>query len=272
MAVVSAFLIPGSPLPYVQRDNPPWGQLAQAMETAGTALLASKPDTLVVYSTQWIAVLDQLWLTRPEVSGVHVDENWHEYGELPFDIRIDTQLTEAIVKVTPSIDVRSKGVDYDAFPVDTGTIVAANFLNPDKTYPMTVTSNNLYHDWETTRRLGQLATQQAAELGRRVAIIGVGGLSGSVFRHSISIADDHIANAEEDRLNQEMLALMEAGKVDQLIAQCPAYATAARVDMGFKHFGFIVGGLGGTFKSAKVHGYGPLYGSGGAVVEFEPVS
>ena len=93
MAVVSAFLVPGSPLPYVQRDNLPWGELAAAMEQAGASLAQSNPDTIVVYSAQWIAVLDQLWQTRPHVKGLHVDENWHEYGDLPYDITIDTLIS-----------------------------------------------------------------------------------------------------------------------------------------------------------------------------------
>ena len=49
----------------------------------------------------------------------------------------------------------------------------------------------------------------------------------------------------------------------------PDYAGAARVDMGFKHFAFILGAIGGNFNGATVHAYGPLYGSGGAVVEFD---
>ena len=94
-------------MPYVRRDNPPWGALAAAMETAGASLARSNPDTIIVYSTQWIAVLDQLWLTRPHVEGLHVDENWHEYGDLPYDITIDTELTETILKQRPrSIFVR----------------------------------------------------------------------------------------------------------------------------------------------------------------------
>ena len=95
MTVVSAFLIPGSPLPFVQRDNPPWGTIADALEVAGKALSASQADVIIVYSTQWIAVLDQLWQTKPHLKDIHVDENWHEYGELPFDIRIDTDLANA---------------------------------------------------------------------------------------------------------------------------------------------------------------------------------
>jgi 2-aminophenol/2-amino-5-chlorophenol 1,6-dioxygenase alpha subunit len=268
MAVVSAFLIPGSPLPFVQRDNPPWGAMAAAMEKAAAALAASKPDTIAIYSTQWLAVLDQLWQMRAHVIGVHVDENWHEYGELPFDMRTDIELTEAAIAATPSYGIRSKGVDYDEFPVDTGTIVASQFLDPGKKYTSVVTANNLYHDWAVTENLGRVVREQADNLERRVAIIGVGGLSGSFFRHVIDVADDHIANPEEDAWNKRILEMMERGDIAALLAACPEYAAQARAEMGFKHFAYLLGGLGGTFAGATVHHYGPLYGSGGAVVEF----
>lgn len=268
MTVVAAFLIPGSPLPYVHRANPPWGALASALEAAGTALTRAAPDTLVVYSTQWFAVLDQLWLTRPHMHGVHVDENWHEYGELPFDIHIDTELANAVAAATPAIGVRSKGVDYDGFPLDTGTIVAANFLNGAKC-PLVVASNNLYHDWTLTQALGRTAAEQARALGRRIAVIGVGGLSGSFFRGSIDIAQDHIASAEEDAWNRRMLALMERGAVEEFLELRPQYAKEAKVDMGFKHCAFVMGAIDAKFSGAVIHGYGPLYGAGGAVVEFQ---
>ena len=269
MTVVSAFLIPGSPLPYVQADNPPWGAMAAALKKAGSALAASKPDTIAFYSTQWIAVLDQLWQMRPNPVGLHVDENWHEYGELPFDMRTDVELTAAAITATDGYGIRSKGVDYDQFPVDTGTIVGSNFLDPEKKYRSVVTANNLYHDWGITENLGRVVREQADKLGRRVAIVGIGGLSGSFFRHVINIADDHIANAAEDEWNKRILGLMEAGDIAALNQSCPDYAAQARADMGFKHFAFILGGIGSHFAGATVHHYGPLYGSGGAVVEFQ---
>jgi len=269
MPVVAGLLVPGSPLPFVQRNNPPWGRLASAFEAAGRALTRAAPDTLIIYSTQWLAVLDQLWLTRAHMVGLHVDDNWHEYGDLPFDFRIDTALTTAIVAATPAIKIRSKGVDYDGFPVDTGTIVANHYLNPGSTLPLAVTSNNLYHDFATTRAIAEVAAREADSLGRKVAFIGVGGLSGSIFRGAIEIEDDHIADAEDDAWNRRMLDLMQAGKAEELASACPEYARAARVDMGFKHCAFVLGGIGGRFRGAIVHGYEPLYGGGGAVVEFK---
>ena len=73
----------------------------------------------------------------------------------------------------------------------------------------------------------------------------------------------------EDDWNRKILSMMEQGDMDALAQACPDYAGAARVDMGFKHFAFILGAVGGRFNSATVHAYGPLYGSGAAVVEFD---
>lgn len=269
MTLVSAFLVPGNPLPRLKPENPPWAKIKAGYEAAGRALAASKPDVIAVYSTQWVAVLDQLWQMRPRSTGVHVDENWHEYGDLPFDIAADVELTEAIMPATSDFGVRSKGVDYDAFPVDTGTIVANDFLNPEGKLPLVMTSNNIYHDWDTTMKLGECTVRCAAELGRRVALVGVGGLSGTIFREEIEIGADRIATESDDEWNRRMLALMESGDVEALTRNGPDYAKVARVDMGFKHFAWVLGGAGGGFRAAKVHAYGPVWGSGAAVVEFQ---
>ena len=268
MAIVSAFLVPASPLPYVQRDNPPWGRLADGMDAAGVALAKSNPDTIVIYSTGWFAVLDQLWQMRPHLQGVHVDHNWHEYGDLPFDITIDTGLTQTAIDGANEKGIKSKGVDYDQFPIDTGTIVASNFLNADNRLPLLNTSNNLYHDWAITEQLGSVVAEQAVKLGRKIAVVAVGGLSGSFYRQSINIADDRISSEQDDAWNRKMLALIEAGDSVAMLAQCPAYAKQAKVDMGFKHMAFIKGALGSQLSGGKVHAYEPVYGAGAGVIEF----
>ena len=268
MTIVAALLVPGSPLPYIQRDNPPWRDMARAMEAAATALAESQPETIAIYSTQWMAVLDQLWQTRPHVFGIHVDENWHEYGDLPYDFRTDTELVDATIAATADYGIRSKGVDYDHFPVDTGTIVASNFLDPNRDFTTLSTANNLYHDWALTENLGRVVREQAEKLNRRIALIGVGGFSGNFFRHTIDVADDHIAKPEDDAWNRRILELMEQGDSTGLLESCPDYVAEAKADMGFKHCAYVLGGLAHSFSGAKIHHYGPLYGTGGAVVEF----
>ena len=269
MTVVSAFLVPDSPLPLLKPEVPGWGRLASAMQRAGRALEASKPDTVLVYSTQWMAVLDQQWLTRRRSHGVHVDHNWYEFGDLPYDIHADTELAYACVAASPRHGVHARGVNYEGFPIDTGTIVACSLLGIGGTeLPVVVASNNLYHNAETTETLGALAAECAEELDKRVAVVAVGGLSGSIFRTEIDPGTDHIANGDDDKWNQRILQLIESGDVGQLRRLIPEFAKEARVDMGFKHFHWILGALNGRFSGACVHGYGPAYGTGAAVVEF----
>jgi 2-aminophenol/2-amino-5-chlorophenol 1,6-dioxygenase alpha subunit len=266
MTVVSAFLLPGNPLPLLRRDNPPWGRLADAADKAAEALAASKPDVLLIYSTQWIAVLDELWQTRPHSTGIHVDENWYDYGDLTMDLRADVDLAKACIAAANQAGIRSKPVDYDQFPIDTGTIVANAFLNPGAKIPAVVAANNLYHDFAMTETLGRIAAEQASAAGKRAAVIAVGGLSGSYFDHDIDIAQDAIVNQADDQANRDLLEAMKAGS-DAMRAAVPGYAQAAKGDMGMKHLGWLLGGTDG-FSGATVHGYGATYGAGAGVVEF----
>ena len=55
---------------------------------------------------------------------IRFDDNWHEDDDLPFDLTADTELAEACVVATHAGGIKAEGVDYDKFPVDTGTIVA----------------------------------------------------------------------------------------------------------------------------------------------------
>ena len=268
MPVVAAFLVPGIPLPALKPEALGWGRLQSAMQRAGRALEAARAEVALVYSTQWLAVLDQQWLTRKRSHGTHVDDNWYEFGDLPYDIHADTELAHACVAASPRSGVHARGVNYDGFPIDSGTIVACNGLGMGTpSLPVVVASNNLYHSGTTTETLGALAAKAAEEQGKRVAVVGVGGLSGSLFRTEIDPRSDRFASSEDDKWNQRMLGLLESADVAQIRAAIPVFAKEARADMGFKHVHWILGALGGRYSGARVHGYGPVYGSGAAVVE-----
>lgn len=266
MPIVSAFLMPSNPLPFLRPDNPAWRPLADASHAAGRALAASRPDVLLIYSTQWFAVLDELWQARPHSTGIHVDENWYDYGDLQMDLRADVELAHACTQSANDCGYKSKTVDYEDFPIDSGTITANAFLNPGGVIPAVVAANNLYQDFATTEALGKLAAAQADLQGKRAAVIGIGGLSGSYFDHAIDIANDRIVRDEDDAANRALLDAMQRG--DQALRdRLPHYLETAKGEMGMKHLGWILGATGG-FKGATVHGYGATYGAGAAVVEF----
>lgn len=267
MTVVAAFLVPGSPLPLLKPEHVTWGRIAAGYQRAARALAAARPDVILLYSTQWIAVLDELWQTRPQLAGLHVDENWYEYGDLEFKLRIDTELAHACVAATKRIAVSSRGVNYDHFPVDSGTIVASRYLAANAEIPFVLAANNLYHNAETTEKLGKLAVDTAKEQGKRVAVVGVGGLSGSIIREEIDIRQDRIASSSDDRWNKRVLEMIERGDVAMLRKELPQFAGEAKAEMGFKHFYWLLGALNGKFYGARTHAYGPIYGSGAAVIE-----
>ena len=268
MTVVAAFLVPGLPHPIVRPGVVAWDRIAAAGQKAGRALAAAKPDTIVIYSTQWVAVLDQLWQTRPRMAGTHVDENWYDWGHIDFDIRADTELAYGCIANSGRAGLKSRAVNYDEFPTDTGTLVADRMLNSERVHPLVVTSNNIYHDFPTTEKLGAMVAATAREQGKRIAVVGVGGLSARMFRMPIEPREDRFADAGDDRINRRVLDRMERGDADGLRRECAAVAGEAPVDFGLKHVAFLLGALGGRFTGARVHGYGPIYGTGAAVVEW----
>lgn len=266
--VVGAFLVPGSPLPVLRPDAPPYAPTVAAMAQVRRRIEELAPDTLLIYSTQWLAVLDQLWQTRARLSGLQVDDNWHDLGTLRFDLRSDISLARACVKACSEAGISAKGVDYDHFPIDIGTIAANALVNPHGQFPVVIAANNLYHDWETTRKLGEMAVASAIEQGKRVVVLAIGGLSGTLFRDERPLEQDRVANEADDSWNRQILQKMEQGDVEGLLGEIPLYVRDAKADMGFKHFAWLLGCVGGELKGAKVLAYGPAYGSGTAVVEF----
>lgn len=264
--VVGAYLVSGSPLLALAREAPQQQPLLDAYARVAREIELLEPDTIVVYSTRWFAVLDQLWQGRARVTGLHVDENWHELGELRYDMITDVSLARACVRAAGRAGVASKLVDYAGFPIDSGTLVAQTLANPDGRFPTLVVANNLYHDAARTRALGEIVAAQANAQGKRIVVLAVGELSGSTYRDARDLSTDAIASATDDDWNRRVLALIEARDLDELQRVWPDYVAQAKVDMGFKHFAFALGALGGRLGDVKVHGYGAQYGGGAAVV------
>lgn len=266
--VVSAFLVPSNPLPYLVPSNPAWESLVKGYEDARIALEASRPDTILMYSSSWMAVLDQPFQMRERLAGTHIDENWHEHGELHYDFGIDREATRAIIQSCGDIGLHAKPVDYDRFPIDSGTIAANGFLNPQGRTPLILAGANIYHDYDSTEKLARKAVDVATALGRRVAVVGVGGLSGSIFREEIAVRQDRIKTATDDEWNQKILDMMVRGDRPGLQTAIPKFNDAARAENRFKHFAWLAGALGDRWSGAQVLAYGPTYGAGAAVVQF----
>jgi 2-aminophenol/2-amino-5-chlorophenol 1,6-dioxygenase alpha subunit len=263
-----AYLVPG--LPHLVSNLPveSWETLRRGMHQAGERVKASAPDVLVLYSTQWISVLGHSFQTNPNPNGLHVDENWYELGDFPFDLQVDTTLGTRAAETASSLGLATKTVNYQGFPLDTGTLVALRFLNSDSAIPVSIVSCNIYAGQGDSLMLGRAMRQAIEESGKRAVVIACTVLSARFFTEEIDPRADRISRAEDDVWNRRVLDLIAHGKNAEVLTLSSVYAQAAVADMGFKAFAWLMGVLNTPATAGNVLAYGPLWGTGAAVVEY----
>jgi 2-aminophenol/2-amino-5-chlorophenol 1,6-dioxygenase subunit alpha len=267
-SIIGAYLVPGLPHLTSDKSVESWEALRQGFRQAGDHVKALQPDVLVIYSTQWISVLGHSFQTNPHPTGLHVDDNWYEMGDFPFDLRVDATLDTRAAEIAAASGLATKTVNYQGFPIDTGTLVALRFLNPDNAIPVAVVSCNMYAGQGDSLTLGKAMRQAIEESGKRAVVVACSGLSARFFMEEIDLQTDRVSRPEDDAWNRRILGLMEQGKNAEVLTLSDEYAHAAVADMGFKAFAWFMGVLDTPTTRGKVLAYGPVWGSGAAVVEY----
>lgn len=264
----AAALVPGLPQVLSTGLNPHYENVAKALRGVGDRFQREGVERVVYYSTQWISVLGHLYQAKEKLKGLHVDENWYALGDLPFDFKVDAAFARRLAEAASGAGYQTKLVDYEGFPVDTGTIVADRLLNQGR-FKTNMVSCCVYSDFADTVKLAGTVQKAIDESGVKTALVCVSMLSGRFFTTDIDPREDHVSTPEDDQWNKRMLELFEKGQFEQAERLAPEYAGAARVDMGFKALAFLKGaGALQQGRAAKLSAYGPLYGTGAAVVEF----
>lgn len=267
--IEKAFIVPGLPhLAFETLENSPWRTLQQALNQAGKAARATQPDVLVIYSAQWISVLGHSFQFAANPQGLHVDENWYELGEFPFSFTIDRELTARAEQLAQATGLATKLVDYEGFPIDTGTLVTLRAFNPDNRIPVMIVSSNIYAGPEDSIKLGQAVGEAIRQSGKRAVVINCSSLSHRFTTEEIDPAQDQLSRPEDDEWNRRMLALLQAGQNREAMALGPEFAMQTGAEMGFKGFYWMMGVLGTPSVAAEVLAYGPIWGTGAAIVEY----
>lgn len=264
----AALWVPGLPHVLKPELNKSYAELGKAMEKAGEQLKNQGVERIIYYSTQWISVLGHLYQAKKELKGYHVDENWYDLLDLPFNFKVDVPFADKLAKAATAQGYQTKLVDYEGFPVDTGTIAADRLLNQMQARTNMV-SCCVYSDYADTVKLASTVRAEIEADNVATAIVVVSGLSGRWYTREIDFADDGVSDAGDDKWNQKMIALFENGAYEKAETLIGDYASACKVDMGLKGLAFLkgVGALNGGRK-AKCHAYGGIYGTGAAVLSF----
>ena len=265
--VVATALVPGSPHLLAAEPAPSWKDLRAAVETVGDRFRDAGVQSLVVLSTQWFTVLGHQFQLDPNPRGRRTDENWYgyDYGRLDYDLRIDVELTREWLRAAGAEGLQTRETRYDGFPIDTGTIVAARLLDPGRRTPIALVSCNLYAAVDTLAALGRTAGAAAAATGRDVGVVAVTGLSAGLLQRWIRPDEDEVASEEHDRWNRRVLGLLTAGRMEEALAVREEFAREAQADSQFRALAFLAG-AGLTDGPADLISYGPVWGTGAAVL------
>ena len=272
MPLVNGYIVPNMPQPLLAPEkSPAWGRLREAYDAVAAQLKEDKIDTLLLYSTRWPSIIGHQMQADPEPEWTHVDEEFHELGEMYYKFKINVDMAEAYRENSEKRGLHARTVAYKGFPIDTGSIVALKLLNPDNHMDATIVSCNMYADRAETIVLGKAARDTIDQSDKRIAVIAVTQLSNRMFHTEIKPEEDKIHSPKDDEWNRKILEILSEGRLEDVSQLARSIAREANGDNKFKAIWWLAATLGQNNQyDGKVYAYEPCYGTGATLVSLRP--
>lgn len=272
--VVKGYVLPGLPHLVLTPDaNPGWKKVRQAMDRVRDEIAALDADVLLIYSTYWPSVIGHQIQARPAPEWVHVDEQFHALGSIPYKLKVDSELAHAYVAACKARNLQARAIDYHGFPIDTGSVVVSKLVNPQNKIPCVIVSSNVYSDRAETLVLGKAARDALQAQGKKAVAIIVTSLSNRIHEKKTDPKDDKIHSLKDQEWNQKFLEFLADGRLEDVSQLSRQFHREARVNKvaNFKPFWWLAAVMGQTnLYAGNVMEYQPIYGSGAAVVSLTP--
>lgn len=272
--VVKGYVLPGLPhLVLTPNANPGWAKVRKAMDQVRLEVESSDADVLLIYSTYWPSVIGHQIQARPEPEWVHVDEQFHALGSIPYKLKVDHELAHAYVEAARSRKLEARAIDYHGFPIDTGSIVVAKLINPNNKLKTVIVSSNVYSDRAETIVLGKAARDALEKQGKKAVAVVVTSLSNRIHENKIDPKDDKIHSLKDQEWNQKFLEFLGEGRLEDVSQLSRQFHKEARVNKvsNFKPFWWLAAVMGqNNFYAGRVFEYQPIWGSGAAVIGLTP--
>ncbi|HRK09203.1 MAG TPA: Rid family hydrolase [Pseudobdellovibrionaceae bacterium] len=270
--VTACYIVPGLPHPYLAAHrNPGYKKLAEAFQRVREEIQQSQAEYILYFSTQWLTVLGYSFQADPSPEWVLVDHNWHDLGSIRYKMRVDPAFASLYAREVKAMGHTVREVNYKGFPIDTGTVVAHQFLNPDNRLPEAMVSCNMYAEKQETLSIGQAGMRAIEAFGKKVAIVVVTGLSSRYHTDDLPLEKDFLSSQKDDEWNRKILEILGEGRLEDVSEVAREYNRQANADMGFRAIWWL-NGLTGKHNSftGQVHEYQPIYGTGAALVSLKP--
>jgi len=269
---VGGLIAPGKPHILLAPDqNPQWQSMYDSFARARAAIQALEPDLLLLYSTQWPSIIGHQIQADPEPKWRLVDQDFHALGTMDYTLRIDPEFAAVYDQKAKARGLTSRTVAYHGFPVDTGTVVALELLDPERTIPAGVVSCNMYADRSETLILGKAARDAIEETGRRAVAVAVTALSNRMWTRWIDPSEDRIHSRKDDEWNRKLLDLLSQGRLEDVSQLARQFTAQAHGDSKLKAIWWLSACLGQNNDfTGEVFDYQPVWGSGAALVSLLP--
>ncbi|MFN3643083.1 MAG: ABC transporter permease subunit [Gemmobacter sp.] len=258
-AIVSASLLPSSPALHLLPGTPDWQGLRAAVRTVAGRIAKARPDTLVLLTAARPARAALSPGSRARVTGRYRDPALAAFGDIPLDIRLDQPLARALAAA--GLAPRRAP---DAAAMGAGGVAAAlAAIDPGGRFRVVVLDLGGLAPLEAAAA-GQAVARVVRETGRRVSLVGLGGLSRSAAPVEVAGDPGRLAGAEDDLANRTLLGWLEQGDLLALGRGLPEVATAAGIEGGGAVLAALEAALPGP---AEVLAYGAVFGAGAAVTD-----
>lgn len=268
--------VPPHPHPLLCPEaNEGYGRLRAAYDQCRKRIEESEADLIIVYSTTWPSIIGHQFQANPNSEWVHVDDDFHYLGSMPYSFTMDADFAAACVEKAESRGLQARTVNYDAFPIDTGSITALSLLNPDNRLPATIVSSNMYANRSETIVLGKAIRDALNEGGRKAVIVVVSSLSNRMFTEPIDPSEDRIHSQKDDDWNMKILEFFQDGRLEDLSQLSREIHGQIRVQkvVAYKPAWWLAATMGQHNNySGEVLAYEALHGSGGAVIQLTPAT
>ena len=92
--ILFGLYVPPHPHPLLAPEkNEGWGKLRQAFDTARKRIEESDADIILIYSTTWPSVIGHQIQARSNPEWVHVDDDFHYLGSMPYKFEMDSDFS-----------------------------------------------------------------------------------------------------------------------------------------------------------------------------------
>lgn len=274
--VRKGYVLPGLPHLLLAKDkNPGWTKVADAFQKVRADLETSDIDVIVVYSTYWPSVIGHQIQARQEPEWVHVDDQFHALGSIPYKMEIDSEFAHELNRTCEERGLHSRTIDYHGFPIDTGSVVVQQLINKDNRWPMVIVSSNVYADRAETVVYGKAVRDALEKQGKKAAAIVVSSLSNRLHTEPVDPKDDHFTSKKDQEWNLKYLEFLKEGRLEDVSQLSRQFHREARVPKvtNFKPFWWLSAVMGqNNLYAGEVYEFQPVMGTGAAVVGLTPAN